>query len=257
MDMGFSSRRCRQAAFRLRRRSGVGAARSARTRRRVADAPGRFASADPPYVGRAQRWYDDEEVDHAALIASLQASGYAGWALSAAADSLTQITPLCPPHRVCAWVKPIGASTRTFGLPGNAARRRAGRPLSRDRRSNASLGRAVAGRRGGKRQVVRIPTTDHAGAQRCVVRARPRCGTRRGAVTPLTVIGSALNVDARLELHRRGRGSPLIAAAIDAGVELTLAATFSGTRHLERRLKRWHKTAQLCPVCPAATARAS
>jgi len=34
----FCSRRCRQAAFRLRRRSGVDAARSARTRQRVGDA---------------------------------------------------------------------------------------------------------------------------------------------------------------------------------------------------------------------------
>jgi predicted GIY-YIG superfamily endonuclease len=70
-------------------------------------------------------------------------------------------------------------------------------------------------------------------------------------------IGWALDVDARLELHRRGRGPPLIAAVIDAGVELTLAATFSGSRHLERRLKRWPKTAQLCPVCRAVPARAS
>jgi hypothetical protein len=30
---------------------------------------------------------------------------------------LRDVLPLCPPEaRVCAWVKPIGASTRTFGL---------------------------------------------------------------------------------------------------------------------------------------------
>ena len=120
-DTRFCSRRCRQAAFRLRRRSGVAVARRGRAQRRVArtgvdDTPARFAYADPPYVGRAQRWYRDEEIDHEALIASLEASRYAGWALSAAADSLAEITPLCPPHRVCAWVKPIGASTRSFGL---------------------------------------------------------------------------------------------------------------------------------------------
>jgi len=31
-----------------------------------------------------------------------------------------------------------------------------------------------------------------------------------------------------------------------------LVATIAGSRHLERRLKRWHKTGQLCPRCRAA-----
>jgi predicted GIY-YIG superfamily endonuclease len=65
-------------------------------------------------------------------------------------------------------------------------------------------------------------------------------------------VGWASDVDARVALHRRGHGSPLIAAAVAAGVEITLAATFDGSRHLERRLKRWHKTGQFCPVCRAA-----
>lgn len=82
----------------------------------------RFAYADPPYPGRAARYYRHEptfagEVDHVALIASLQASGYDGWALSTAADALRSILPLCPPEaRVCAWTKPIGASSRTLGI---------------------------------------------------------------------------------------------------------------------------------------------
>lgn len=50
----------------------------------------RFAYADPPYPGLAARYYADQptyagEVDHAALVASLEASGYDGWALSTAA----------------------------------------------------------------------------------------------------------------------------------------------------------------------------
>lgn len=82
----------------------------------------RFAYADPPYPGLAARYYRNEptyggEVDHAALIASLEASGYDGWALSTSARALRDVLPLCPEGaRVCAWVKPIGASSRTRGL---------------------------------------------------------------------------------------------------------------------------------------------
>lgn len=81
----------------------------------------RFAYADPPYPGLAAKYYKGEasfagEVDHAALIASLKYS-YDGWALSTSAKALRDVLPLCPPGaRVCSWVKPIGASTRTFGL---------------------------------------------------------------------------------------------------------------------------------------------
>lgn len=110
----FCGRRCRQAAFRLRRRgclSGPGD-----------DGPLRFAYADPPYPGTARRFYRDQpdyagEVDHAALIATLLRGGYAGWALSTSARALRDVLPLCPPGaRVCAWVKPHGASPLTFGI---------------------------------------------------------------------------------------------------------------------------------------------
>lgn len=109
----FCSRSCRQFAFRLRRR---------RTTEGSADQPLTFAYADPPYPGRAAKYYSGErsfggEVNHATLIASLEYSGYAGWALSTAADALRAVLPLCPPAaRVCSWVKPIGASTRTNGI---------------------------------------------------------------------------------------------------------------------------------------------
>ena len=57
------------------------------------------------------------EVDHRALIESLTAARYTGWALSASARSLRDILPLCPPGtHVCAWVKPIGVPTATRGL---------------------------------------------------------------------------------------------------------------------------------------------
>lgn len=82
----------------------------------------RFAYADPPYPGRAKLYYSDQptyagEVDHAALIASLEASNYDGWALSTAADALRMILPMCPPHaRVCPWVKPGSAPPATNGI---------------------------------------------------------------------------------------------------------------------------------------------
>lgn len=81
----------------------------------------RFAYADPPYPGTARRWYQHEptyagEVDHRALVASLGAGGYDGWALSTSAKSLRDVLPICPAGaRVCAWCKPHGASPQTYG----------------------------------------------------------------------------------------------------------------------------------------------
>jgi len=59
------------------------------------------------------------------------------------------------------------------------------------------------------------------------------------------------DVDARIAMHLRGQGSPLIRAATALGVRVQLAITIAGSRGLERRLKRWHKTAQFCPICRA------
>ncbi len=65
-------------------------------------------------------------------------------------------------------------------------------------------------------------------------------------------IGWARDVEARVAEHRAGAGSPLIRAALAAGVRVELAATMPGSRFLERRLERWHKTGQFCPRCRAA-----
>lgn len=109
-DARFCSRRCRQSAFRIRRRQLCEAR---------AGLPMLFAYADPPYPGFARSLYDRDEVDHAELIASLQ-TGYDGWALSTGAYALRELLPLCPPSvRVAAWVKPIGVSSKTRG-PHNA-----------------------------------------------------------------------------------------------------------------------------------------
>ncbi len=130
----YCSRKCRQTAFRLRRRRA--------TDERNTE-PGTFAYADPPYPGLSSKYYRDEstfagEVDHHALIASLEAFGYTGWALSTSRDALRTLLPLCPPETVlCPWVKPIGVSSRTFGMHNTweallVVRGRALRPGKRD-----------------------------------------------------------------------------------------------------------------------------
>jgi hypothetical protein len=53
----------------------------------------------------------------------------------------------------------------------------------------------------------------------------------------------------RIAIHLQGRGSPLVRAAVEAGVDVQLAATYEGTRYLERRLKSWHNTGRFCAIC--------
>jgi hypothetical protein len=111
----FCSRKCRQTAFRLRRRGLLEATATD-------PAPKAFAYADPPYLGLSSKYYRREstfagEVDHVALVSLLQERHPDGWALSASARSLATLLPMCPPGaRVCAWVKPHGASPQTYGL---------------------------------------------------------------------------------------------------------------------------------------------
>jgi hypothetical protein len=115
----YCSRRCRQAAFRLRCRGQT----LGETSFGPGELPGlRFAYADPPYPGLSAKYYRREatfagEVDHPALIASLTAANYAGWALSTSSKALRQLLPLCPEGaRVCSWVKPIGVPPATYGI---------------------------------------------------------------------------------------------------------------------------------------------
>jgi len=118
----YCGQRCRQSAWRLRQRSGDAAAAGDVADDVLSDGPKRFAYADPPYPGLAARFYRHEpdfggEVDHAALIVAL--GSFDGWALSTSSKALRQVLPLCPPRaRVCAWVKPIGASPLTYGPHG-------------------------------------------------------------------------------------------------------------------------------------------
>lgn len=108
----YCSQKCRQSAWRL--------VRDMDTRERNAK-PMKFGYADPPYPGLAAAYYKDQptyagEVDHSELIPSL-VDRYDGWALSTSAEALRLVLPMCPASvRVCAWVKPIGVSSKTHGL---------------------------------------------------------------------------------------------------------------------------------------------
>ena len=78
----------------------------------------RFAYADPPYIGQAQKHYGCAEVDHRELLCQLEA--YDGWALSLSSPTLKEILNLCPDGvRVGAWVKPF-ASFKANVNPGYA-----------------------------------------------------------------------------------------------------------------------------------------
>lgn len=62
-------------------------------------------------------------------------------------------------------------------------------------------------------------------------------------------LGSTNNLNARLERHRAGNGARLIEVITQAGIGFTLARTWEGGRTLERRLKNWHNSPKLCPIC--------
>ena len=64
-------------------------------------------------------------------------------------------------------------------------------------------------------------------------------------------LGWAKDVDARLARHRAGQGSRLVAVAVASGRTVEVARTWTGDRHLERRLKGQHHGPRLCPVCQA------
>jgi len=62
-------------------------------------------------------------------------------------------------------------------------------------------------------------------------------------------LGFTEDLEARLEAHRTGNGSAIMAAVARAGVGWTLARTWDGGRGLERVLKAQHNGPRLCPIC--------
>ena len=75
----------------------------------------KFAYADPPYIGQAERHYKDHEdyageVNHKELIEKLVTKYPDGWALSLSSTTLKEVLSMCPDDvRVMSWVKPFHA----------------------------------------------------------------------------------------------------------------------------------------------------
>ena len=68
-------------------------------------------------------------------------------------------------------------------------------------------------------------------------------------------IGFSTRLESRIRDHRRGRGSPLVAAAVECGIEIFIARRWEKvTRGFERRL---HRTVgqRMCPICRGPRAR--
>ena len=58
------------------------------------------------------------------------------------------------------------------------------------------------------------------------------------------------NLEKRLETHRKGHGSRLVAELMRRGLDFELAKFYVGkSRKFERMLKRQRNTRRYCPVC--------
>jgi hypothetical protein len=62
-------------------------------------------------------------------------------------------------------------------------------------------------------------------------------------------LGFSVDLEARLNAHRTGQGARLMEVIRDAGLTFELARTWTGDRHLERRLKHRGGRSRLCPIC--------
>jgi predicted GIY-YIG superfamily endonuclease len=62
-------------------------------------------------------------------------------------------------------------------------------------------------------------------------------------------LGFSENLDKRLTDHLCGQGARLMEVCFERGIEWKLARTWQGNRELERRLKRRHGAADICPLC--------
>lgn len=107
----------------------------------------RFAYADPPYLGSAQRYTDQDALDynqplaHKVLVRRLVDEFPDGWALSSS-SSLQAVLAMCPPDvRVAAWVKPFAAFKKNVRnaytwepviLRGGRVSSKDGAPVTRD-----------------------------------------------------------------------------------------------------------------------------
>ncbi|HEY4690009.1 MAG TPA: GIY-YIG nuclease family protein [Anaerolineae bacterium] len=62
-------------------------------------------------------------------------------------------------------------------------------------------------------------------------------------------MGSASNLEARLQHHRAGSGARLIQVILEAGLDFVVSRTWPGDKQAERRLKNQKNSPRLCPIC--------
>jgi predicted GIY-YIG superfamily endonuclease len=62
-------------------------------------------------------------------------------------------------------------------------------------------------------------------------------------------LGWTLDLLARLQAHRDGRGARLMEVITEAGITWQLARTWPGGRDRERAIKNRHEAPRLCPLC--------
>jgi hypothetical protein len=68
-------------------------------------------------------------------------------------------------------------------------------------------------------------------------------------------LGYTANLVKRFGLHLKGRGSPLVAAAVRSGSKVTLVRIWAGDGNAEQEFKRCGSRARLCPLCNPNAAR--
>lgn len=62
-------------------------------------------------------------------------------------------------------------------------------------------------------------------------------------------IGWTEDLERRLRKHERGGGAAIVTAALEEGIGIVLAATFTGTKRDEGKLKDRGGARRICPVC--------
>lgn len=70
-------------------------------------------------------------------------------------------------------------------------------------------------------------------------------------------VGYTEDTDRRFKEHFNCHqsGSPLIQAALEAGITITVSKIyFDGDRNLERKIKKSHHTERYCPLCKSQAA---
>lgn len=64
-------------------------------------------------------------------------------------------------------------------------------------------------------------------------------------------VGFAVNVNKRVEKHRKGTGARLTQVLKQVGIGFVVAAVLPGERDLERKIKNQKHTDRFCPICAA------